>query len=131
MIQTKSQRFANAVLPRVLAVAGDDQGQARKYKTLCKKAGSLVRNSGLMQVLAFFHARAQREHHFKTLIDHLTSELVAGEVIEPDAENQERYLFDYVRTTSVPVYMILTREVLHLLNWHKRFCDTLIDGKQQ
>lgn len=131
MIQTKSQRFANAVLPHVLAVVGEDSDQAKKYKTLCKKAGALVRNSGLMQTLAFFHARAQREDHFKILIDHLTSELVSGNVIEPDTENQERYLFDYVRISSVPVYMILTREVLHLLNWHKRFCDTLIEGRQQ
>ena len=35
-------------------------------------------------------------------------------------------LFDYVRATSVPEYMYLTREILLLMNWHKRLADTLI-----
>ncbi len=126
MIQSKSQRFANVVFNHVMEVAVGNPNEAGKYKTLCKKAGSLVRNSGLMQTLAFFQARSQKEAHFLTLTQHLEKELLTLHILEENPSPPERYFFDSVRSSSVPVYMYLTREVLHLLNWHKRLCETLI-----
>jgi len=120
-IQSKSQQFANQVFPHVQTMAATDR--AAKYKTLCKKAGSLVRNSGLMQTLAFFKARDE-EHH-RDLVTHLEQELRSLEIL-PAGKN----LFDYTRASSVPVYMYLTREILLLLNWHKRLADTLITKEE-
>jgi len=125
-IQSKSQRFANAVFPHVLEVADGDPTEAGKYKTLCKKAGSLLRNSGLMQTLAFFQARGQKDIHFNILTTHIEKELVNLEILPENSAPPDQYLFDQVRHSSVPVYMYYTREVLHLLNWHKRLCDTLL-----
>ena len=121
-MQTNDQRYANEVFPNVQALAENEQ--AGKYKTVCKKAGSLVRNSGLMQALAFMKARGQKpaERHHQTLLDHLKMELISLGCI-PSATND---LTDYIRTTSLPNYMIHTRQVLLLLNWHKRLADTLI-----
>ncbi len=128
-VQSKSQKFANAVFPRVQAISQGDSAGAVKYKTIAKKAGSLVRNSGLMQTLAFFQAKGQKEPHFKTLASHLTAELSELNIIPTDTGS----LFDHVRASSVPQYMYLTRETLHLLNWHKRLADTLIikDEKEE
>ncbi|HHO47332.1 MAG TPA: type III-B CRISPR module-associated protein Cmr5 [Desulfobacteraceae bacterium] len=122
-MKTKSQIFADAVFPRVQEVAQTQE--ARKYKTLCKKAGSLVRNSGLMQTIAFFKARGQRqsEAHHLTLYDHLQSELRHLQVLPNNTE-----LIDHVRQAHLPAYMHLTRETLGLLNWHKRLVETLIAG---
>ncbi len=119
--QTKSQKFANAVFPNVQEIAKADN--AAKYKTLCKKSGSLVRNSGLIQTLAFFKAKGQKnsEIHHLNLYNHLQRELEQLKIIP-----SEKDIFDYARHSSVPEYMYLTREMLHLLNWHKRFADTLI-----
>ncbi|WP_462270684.1 type III-B CRISPR module-associated protein Cmr5 [Desulfobacter sp.] len=121
-MQTNDQRYANEVFPNVQAMAGNEQ--AGKYKTVSKKAGSLVRNSGLMQALAFMKARGQKpaEHHHQTLLDHLQAELISLGCI-PSATND---LTDYIRTTSLTSYMVHTRQVLLLLNWHKRLADTLI-----
>ena len=131
-IQSKSQRFANAVFPLVQKIAGGDAKQAVKYKTLCKKSGTLVRNSGLMQTLAFFQSRAARkEEHFRNLVVHLEYELIGLEIIPADTGKDGNYLFEYVRTSSVPQYMYLTREILHLLNWHKRLADTLITRDEE
>jgi len=126
MIKSKSQEFANAVFPNVRDASVKDY--ANKYKTLSKKAGSLVRNSGLMQTLAFFLARGQKstEKHHRIFYNHLQSELRQLKIIPDDKKD----LFDYVRQTSVPEYMYLTREILHLLNWHKRLADTLISKDQ-
>lgn len=132
-MQSKSQRFANAVFPNVQAMAelqreakkqGDGNDlQTIKYKSLCKRAGSLVRNSGLMQTVAFFEARANKDEHYKDLRDHLKKELNGLNIIR-----KEDSLLDYVRSRSLPQYMFLTREVLHLLNWHKRLADAMITG---
>lgn len=128
-MRSKSQIFADTVFPRVQEIASAQQQgqdlQARKYKSLCKRAGSLVRNSGLIQTLAFCTAKGQRpsEAHHHDLLNHLESELQALAIL---AGGQN--LFDHARTASLPEYMYLTREVLHLLNWHKRLADTLIQG---
>ncbi len=132
-MQSKSQRFANTVFPNVQAMAelqqeakkqgGGKDLQVRKYKSLCKRAGSLVRNSGLMQTVAFFEARANKDEHYKILRDHLKKELKGLDIIR-----KEESLLDYVRSRSLPQYMYLTREVLHLLNWHKRLADAMITG---
>ncbi len=121
-MQTNDQRYANEVFLNIQAMM--DDGQAGKYKTVCKKAGSLVRNSGLMQAMAFLKARGQRqaEHHHQTLLDHIKDELIGLGCIPPATND----ITDYIRTTSLSNYMIHTRQILKLLNWHKRLADTLI-----
>ncbi len=121
-IQSKSQKFANAVFPNVEEAAASDW--AGKYKTLSKKAGSLVRNSGLMQALAFFQAKSQKssEAHHRIFYDHLQGELRQLQILPDDGVS----LFEHVLKSSVPEYMYISREILHLMNWHKRLSDTLI-----
>jgi CRISPR type III-B/RAMP module-associated protein Cmr5 len=125
-VQSKSQQFADVVFPHVQQMAAGDR--AAKYKTLSKKAGSLVRNSGLMQTLAFFKAKAQRpsEAHHGDFYSHLEEELRSLNIMPENGPG----LFEYVRHASVPEYMYLTREVLLLMNWHKRLADTLISMEE-
>jgi CRISPR type III-B/RAMP module-associated protein Cmr5 len=126
-MQTNDQRYSNEVFPNVQAMA--ENRQAGKYKTISKKAGSLVRNSGLMQALAFMKARGQRagEVHHHTLLDHLRNELMSLGCI-PAGTND---LPDYIQKVSLSSYMIHTRQVLLLLNWHKRLADTLISQEEE
>lgn len=126
-MQTNNQRYSNEVFQKIQSMAEDQQ--AGKYKTICKKAGSLVRNSGLMQTLAFMKARGQRssEVHHRTLLDHLRDELISLGCV-PAGIND---LPDYIRTVSLSSYMIHTRQVLLLLNWHKRLADTLISQEEE
>jgi CRISPR type III-B/RAMP module-associated protein Cmr5 len=131
-MQTNNQRFADVVFPHVRAVAQDDN--AGKYKTLCKKAGSLVRNSGLMQTLAFMQAKGVKsnERHHEILLDHLREELRKLDCIPQNNTTKTIADFaDFVRKTQVPDYMVLTRQVLLLLNWHKRLADTLIAKEEE
>ncbi len=128
-MRTKNQRYAEAVMPNVLDVVDTyDEDFQKKYKTLTKKAGSLVRNSGLMQTLAFFCARGQKDKdkHYQVLLKHLEQEL-QGLKLMLCTEN----LYQVVREAEVPHYMVLTREVILLLNWHKRLAETLIIVEEQ
>ena len=131
-MQSKSQRFSDVVFTRVQQIAlaqqqggEDNDKRARKYKSLCKRSGGTLRNSGLMQYLAFLKARGQRlsEQHHLDLYRHLQEEIREIGSIGNNAD-----LFDFSRLTILPVYMRLTREVLLLLQWHKRLADTLIQG---
>ncbi len=125
-MQTNNQRYADAVFNHVQAVA--NQENAGKYRTLCKKAGSLVRNSGLMQTLAFMEAKGHKdsEHHHHLLLDHLRQELINLHCIPANTPD----LPAHVRQSGLPAYMVLTRQALLLLNWHKRLAETLITREE-
>lgn len=116
-MQSKSQRYANIVLPHVEQAAKAET--PAKYRTLTKKAGGLVRNSGLVQTLAFFRSKTKEPQH-EQLLQNLQKELQQLNILKGD-------LLTAARQASLPEYMRLTRETLHLLNWHKRFAETLIN----
>ncbi len=114
-MQNKSQRYANLVLKDVQKIATDKS--AEKYRLLTKKAGSLVRNSGLLQTIAFFESKGE-EHSI--LFEYLENELRTLGILGNSG------LKKHAVEKPLPEYMRLTRETLHLLNWHKRFAETLI-----
>lgn len=134
-MKSKSQRYADVVFPNVQSVAalqqnnreGDDQ--AKKYKSLCKKSGSLIRISGLMQAIAFFVAKGQRpaEAHHQKFLHHLQTELADLGQLQRHAPDEQWFALQ-IRQFSLPQYMVMTREILQLCNWHKRLADTLIVG---
>jgi CRISPR type III-B/RAMP module-associated protein Cmr5 len=155
MMKSKSQQYADKVFPNVQSVAalqqnggegdaqakkeGDAQAkkegdaQAKKYKSLCKKAGALIRISGLMQAVAFFVSKskskneAEKYQHLEFL-HHLQNELTSLAVVDSKSVHGSEWLLDYVRNQNLPKYMVMTREILQLCNWHKRLADTLIAG---
>lgn len=126
MIASRNQAYSAAVYDNVCSVAKEQESIAGKYKGLCKRAGSLVRTSGLMQTVAFMEARGQRdsERQYLVLLEHLQSELLKLKVVN---QQQGRFwLAAHVRTLELPEYMALTSKILLLLNWHKRLVETLI-----
>lgn len=132
-MKSKSQRYADVVFPNVQEVATLQQegadDQAKKYKSLCKKAGALIRISGLVQAIAFFVAKGQRktEAHHQVFLRHLQAELYALKLLgNAPADDGGLGLLEKIRALRLPQYMVMTREVLQLCNWHKRLADTLI-----
>ena len=127
---TKSQRFSKHVFDRVqhrIAEFSDEGTRLRKYKSLCKRAGGNLRVMGLTQFLTFLAARGQRasEVHHHDLLEDLR--LSCGYLGLPTAGDRLKYLAT-VRELQLPQYMRLTREVLRLLEWHKRLSDIMIEG---
>ncbi len=133
-MKSKSQVYADIVFPKVAEIAeqqsalrrnGKSDKLERKYKSLCKRSGSLVRNSGLMQTVAFFRAKGLKpqEAHHNVLLGHIETGLRDLSLLDGNVT-----LFERVQGADLPLYMHLTHEVLNLFNWHKRLADTLIDG---
>ena len=74
--KTRSQEFADQVFQHVHAAASAPR--AAKYRGLCRSAGSLVRNTGLLPALAFFAARGSKdaERHYHDLLGWLQDEII-------------------------------------------------------
>jgi len=129
MNTTRSQKYSQAVFALVEALVnrqGNDQG-VRRYKALCKRSGSMLRTVGLIQFLTYLKAKSMKngeEHHLR-LLEHLQSALGSLKILGSKSPDE---MIDQIRQKNLPEYMRLTREVLHLLQWHKRISDILITG---
>lgn len=128
-MQSKSQLYSEAVFKRVQAYVNNretDEQIKKKYKSLCKRAGGVLRTVGLIQFLTFLKAKSKgSEIHHEALLEHLKQELVQFNIVrgrDVDAVLKE------IRLQSLPNYMHTTKEVLKFLQWHKRMADILILG---
>ena len=132
-MKTRSQLFSEAVFGNVHEIATGDPANARKYRGLCRSAGSLVRNTGLLPALAFFAARGSREPQHHDLLRHLEHELNVLDLVTPplpaaDYPGGVFPLVSWLRGCDLSDYLRVSRDVLRLLTWHKRLAETLIVG---
>ena len=134
--KSKGQIYSDLVFRNIEKLVEDDlkdqdgQGnsrQVKRYKSLCKRSGGILRTVGLIQFLTFLAAKATKEseihHHY--FLEHLMSELSELSIVQ--TENQLTFL-KIVRQQELPEYMRTTSETLKLLQWHKRISDILIIG---
>ena len=118
---TRQQRWAKLALERVRDYQGKDSES--KYRTLCMKMPSLLKQSGLVQSLAFMRAR---DDIGKVFCDELattygllvTNDKSAGEVLQDQAQNAE-----------LPVYLVLSRDLIEVSVWFRRFAQSELAGQ--
>jgi len=136
--KSKSQIYSDLVFKNIevlVAEPVDSTRQAqekkllklKKYKSLCKRGGGILRTVGLIHFLTFIAAKATKESelHHKDLLEHLRVELFELHIIP--AKNETEFL-SIIRQQELPEYMRTTSETLKLLQWHKRISDILISG---
>lgn len=128
-MQSKSQKYSDVVFRKVegLVVDQGENPSLKRYKSLNKRSGGVLRTVGLIQFLTFLAAKATRESeiHHQYLLEHLREELSTLGILQ--AKNQADFL-RIVRRQELPEYMRTTAEILKLLQWHKRISDILISG---
>lgn len=127
---TRNQRAATAVFKNVERVSRGEPELAKKYRTLCKKFGSLVRTSGLVGAVAFLQARSEAHHDL--LLNHLREELQeTGPIPAGDLGANSESFHSFIQEAPLPIYMVATRVTLQLLHWHRRIAETLIEGEAE
>ena len=100
---------------------GYDEDLKKKYKSGAKKLPVLIKTNGLGQALAFI----QNRENFPQLYNQIGSWLRTKELIgQNDLVNQ------VIKTESAE-YRRLTTETLALLNWVRRFVDSLMKGVEE
>ena len=119
---SRQQKWAKEALTRVSqhkAKTKEEQKKESKYKTLCMKMPSLLKQSGLVQSLAFMRAR---DEIGKVFCDELattyglaaTSDKSAGEVLQDQAQHAER----------LDQYLVLSRDLIDISVWFRRFAQS-------
>lgn len=111
-MRTRSQEWAQEAYQRVEAAASKGGGE---YKDMALRFPVLVHQAGLAQALAFVHSRGKEEH--RRFADDLAQVLGYRGLEDLAKAAREAELLAYLR---------LTREVLQVAEWFKRFAQALI-----
>ncbi len=115
MSRSRAQDWSKRAFASVRAMKppiGKKSEAADKYRTACMKMPGLVHQSGLLQALVFVVAR---DEHGARYCDDLAAALAPGE----DHANL------IVRAQAAPLvgYLALTRDVLEVAQWLRRFAQ--------
>ena len=100
-----------------------DENMKKKYKSGAKKLPVLIKTNGLGQALAFIN---KRDDGNDKLYDTIGEWLIDKQLIEA---NQE--LVNTVIKKPSNEYRQITTETLALLNWIRRFVDSLMKGVEE
>ena len=112
-MRTRSQTWAQDAYEKVKEAAKG--GDAREYKDMALKFPVLVRQAGLSQALAFVDSRGKEAHR-----------KLAGDLAVTLGYEGLRDLAEAARKAELLHYLRLTREVLAVAEWYKRFAQALI-----
>lgn len=120
----------------------------RKYKTLVKKMSTLIQKNGYIGTLVFCYSKSQKnkEHEevLKNIINwHKKNYKIKNYKVKFEDENEREVRFmdindtnfqKYIKTiTKVRQneYMLVTKEMMILFGWMKRFADGMIEGEDE
>ncbi len=113
---TRQQKWAHEALKRVQKHQGAEASES-KYRTLCLKMPSLLKQSGLVQSLAFIRAR---DEIGKTFCDELAE--VYG-VKVASGKTAGTCLQDRAQEVALSEYLILSRDLIEVSVWFRRFAQ--------
>ena len=121
---SRQQKWAQAAFEAVReAKAKSDEKKAKsdekKYGTYCMKLPSLLLQSGLVQTTAFLRSRG--EPAADLFLDDV------AKVLEDSSKATGRDLDAKARKASLPDYLRLSRDALHVASWFRRFAQTELE----
>ena len=114
---TRQQKWAHAALAKVASHKG--KSTESKNKTLCLKMPTLLKQSGVVQALAFMRARSGEEG--KEFCNDLSA--VYG-VPTLDGKTAGKDLQDQAQTVALPQYLVLSRDLIEVSVWFRRFAQS-------
>lgn len=110
---TRQQKWATGAFTRISSVKqAGNAADERKYSTHCMKAPSLLRQSGLVQALAFLQTRP--------LGGKFLDDVASAHGDSPNGVD----LLKRARNAALPEYVRLSREVMGVLTWFRRFAQS-------
>jgi CRISPR-associated protein Cmr5 len=113
---------AEFALTEVKAVVTNRNVNHKEYKSYCKKFPSMVQANGLAAAVAFIN---EKQGTYKCLYDH-TAKWLKQRGHCPKNTN----LLEYACSLESAEYRVVTKEVLALFNWIRRFASGLIEGEE-
>lgn len=119
---TRQQRWAKEALTRVLlhkAKSNENRLSEIKYRTLCMKMPALLKQSGVVQSLAFIRARSGDEG--RLFCDELAE--VYG-LPKQEKPSTGEALQHKAQEAALAEYLVLSRELIEISVWFRRFAQS-------
>lgn len=115
---TREQQRAQHACQRITARQGYTENECRKYGTMAHKLPALIRSAGLALALGFVDTRGEAPH--RHLLDDIACTVGQSDRAGLVTASQDSRLLDYMR---------LSREVLAVCVWYKRFAESVLGVK--
>ena len=116
---------AEFALSEVKRVKESKDGTQKEYKSYCRKFPSIVQTNGLAASVAFLKEKSKdKDNAYNHLYTNIARWLMECKLLSGDIE-----LMTYICELETPQYRIVTKEVLALFNWLRRFASGLIEGE--
>lgn len=120
-MQTLSQKYAKSVYDQATNFGKNNPEKSKprkEYGSMAHKLPILVRQAGLIQALVFIETRGKSSQ--KQLLDDLAKTL---------GKTNGKTLREECQRAELADYMWLTRKTLVVLEWYKRFAESVLNVK--
>ncbi|EQB3099342.1 type III-B CRISPR module-associated protein Cmr5 [Clostridium botulinum] len=109
-----------------------------KYKTLSKKMTVLIQKNGLIGTLVFVLSKVKKEQANEFVLENIVKWCEEDYKLEflkdklrVDKENANEVFIEKITKLSNQEYRLVTKEIMNLFGWIKRFTDGMIEGEVQ
>ncbi|OWY22616.1 type III-B CRISPR module-associated protein Cmr5 [Sphingobacteriales bacterium UPWRP_1] len=133
-IAVKAFKFAeqgkeiyDAAKAKKTAQVGSEEYKDEKYKSYVKKLPAMIQNNGLGVTFAFILSKKAASNKPKNAYDLIYQQI--SEYLQDDIGSTD--LAKHIIAQNSQEYRALTKKVLSLLSWLKRFADGLIDDEPE
>lgn len=139
-INLEVSKYAMQCVDDVISKPKSNIELGKKYKTLVRKMPALIQKNGLIGTLAFVFSKNSSPEHaevFRNTINWTLSNGKINDLIKNNdfvkeqndglsKQNMEKYI-EWVCKLEPTQYRQVTKEMMILFGWIKRFADALID----
>ena len=114
--------YAYKCVEEIQTIGGDTE---TKYRRAVLSSGALIQKSGLMQTLAFYISKKDKEY-YEQLAGHILHLKHVGGTTEGDLLNAYKKLLDCSAEEDM---LYKTQEAKALILWLKRFAEAMLKGE--
>lgn len=128
-INNMNLETASFAMECVEKVNGKDFSE--KYTTLVKKMSAMIQKNGLISVLAFCYSKKGKEtgEAMKNIIDWSVKNRRIKSLFNANEYSELEYI-KFIVDCKPKQYRLISREMIILFGWIKRFADGMIEEKK-
>lgn len=140
-IKNMNLKVANFAMKCVQDVA-NDKGIKSEYKTLVKRMSILIQKNGFIATVVFNLSKNDKIQHKKVLdniikwnaendkINYLLDFKELGEMKKTCNNSDVEWYISQITNLDQDKYRLITKEMMNLFGWIKRFADGMIEGEE-
>lgn len=143
-INLEVANFAMKCVKEVVEQKTKQQVNPKEYKSLVKKMATLIQKNGLIGTLAFNLSKINKNHHknvLKNIVEwniknvkiNTTHQFPKEQMIFKqgnDIQIIQKYI-EWMTSLEPKEYRLITKEMMNLFGWMKRFADGMIEEKSE